>query len=238
MKSIPRHGIKTERGFTLLEMSMVLIAIALIVGATTIGTNLHRDAAYQKIATVFIRGWQLSYLSYFNTIGVVPGDTPATPTGMVNHAANSPLCGSNGSTGLRDVMYAAGVKMPVGRAEGFEDHDSYLDSNGNPQDVVVCFENVPWSVPGSSAGTYVVQQKNVMVISRLTPDLARMLDSMIDGVPDARFGDFRENVNAALTSTTSLEWSIDNRRNLNTGTDDNFDEAQVGYVTAYYLMNP
>lgn len=233
----PVNSISAEKGFTLLEMAMVLIAIALIIGATTIGTNLQRNAAYQKIATVFVRGWQLSYLEYFNKVGVVPGDTPAAPTGKVNAANNTLLCGSNGATGLRDVMYAAGVKMPIGRAEGFEDHYAYLDSNGNPMETYVCFENVPWSVPGATAGTYVVQQKNVMVIYRLTPDLARMLDSMIDGVTDARFGDFREMANAALTTTPSADWSIDNRYNF-AGANVNLDESQVGVVTAYYLMNP
>jgi prepilin-type N-terminal cleavage/methylation domain-containing protein len=236
MKSKHRFRTRADKGFTLLEMSMVLIAIALIIGATTIGTNLQRNATYQNLATDFVRGWQLSYLSYFNTIGVVPGDSTTTPTGKVN-AGSTTLCSSNGSTGLRDVMYAAGVKMPIGRAEGFEDHYGYLDSNGNPQDTDVCFQNVDWSVP-SGVGTYVTQKKNVMIISRLTPDLARMLDSMIDGVTDARFGDFRESTNASATTTTSLEWSIDNRRDLNTGTDSNLDEAQVGLVTAYYLMNP
>lgn len=237
MKSNIRRNTGNEKGFTLLEMSMVLIAIALIIGATTVGANLQRNAAYQKISTVFIRGWQLSYLSHFNTVGVVPGDTPSAPTGKVNAAFNSALCSSNGSTGLRDVMAAAGVKMPVGRAEGLEDHYGYLDSNGNPQDTDVCFQNVSWSVPGSTVGTYVVQQKNVMVISRLTPDLARMLDSVVDGVTDARFGDFREAANAALTSTASLEWSIDNRFNYSNA-NVNLDESQVGVVTAYYLMNP
>lgn len=233
MKSILRRNTKINKGFTLLEMSLVLIAIALIIGATTIGTNLQRNATYQQISTVFVRGWQLSYLAHFNTVGVVPGDTPATPTGKVNAAYDSPLCG----IALRNVMYAAGVKMPVGRAEGYEDHYGYLDSNGNPQDIEVCFRNVQWSVP-SGPGTYVVQQKNVMVISRLTPDLARLLDSAVDGVGDARFGDFRESANANSTSTTSLEWSKDNRNNMSTNANDNLDEAQVNVVTAYYLMNP
>ena len=88
-------------------------------------------------------------------------------------------------------MYAAGVRMPTGRAEGFESQFGFLDSNGNPQDLEVCFAYVKWLVPGATAGQYVVQQRNVMILRRMTPDLARMIDSVVDGQADAQFGSFR-----------------------------------------------
>ncbi|MHB0763050.1 type II secretion system protein [Stutzerimonas sp. NM35] len=227
------HTCSRQRGFTLLEMSIVLIIVALIVSALTLGSDLQRNTVYQHLASSFVRGWQLSYLSHADRVGVAPGDSQTTPTGKVNAADDSELCG----IALRNAMYAAGVTMPQGRAEGFETHYGYLDSNGNPQDVSACFANVAWSVPGSSAGVYVVQRKNVLILRGLTPDLARMLDNLVDGNADARFGSFREAGQAALTSAASIEWSLDSSVAYGETSATNLDESQVVTLTAYYLMD-
>lgn len=220
------------KGFTLIELSVALLVIALIVGAVAAGGDLQRNASYQRVSSSFVRGWHLAFISHKEKTGVVPGDTASAPTGKVN-ASTSELCGLN----LRNVMYAAGVRMPGGRAEGKETEYAYLDSNGNPQAVEVCMQYVPWSVPGSTAGAYVVQNRNVLVMKRLTPDLARLIDSTLDGQADARFGSVREDSQAALTTATSSEWSKDNRESY-AGGSTNRDESQVAVVTAYYLLDP
>jgi len=222
-----------QRGFTLLEMSVVLIIVALIVSALTLGSDLQRNTVYQHLASSFVRGWQLSYLSHVDRVGVAPGDSQTTPTGKVNAANDSELC----STNLRNAMYAAGVTMPQGRAEGFETHYGYLDSNGNPQNVSACFANVAWSVPGSSAGIYVVQRKNVLILRGLTPDLARMLDNLVDGNADARFGSFREKEQADVITAASGTWSLDSGVAYGGTSATNLDESQVATLTAYYLMD-
>ncbi|MCA1789703.1 MAG: prepilin-type N-terminal cleavage/methylation domain-containing protein, partial [Thioalkalivibrio sp.] len=84
---------------------------------------------------------------------------------------------------LRDLMLRAGVSMPPGRGEGFEDRYVYEDSNGNAAEVQVCYQ---WNPPGTSSGS-----GNVMVVRGLTPDLARFMDQLIDGKADAREGAFR-----------------------------------------------
>jgi prepilin-type N-terminal cleavage/methylation domain-containing protein len=219
-----------QAGFSMVELSLVLVVIAIIIGAVTMGADLQRNATYQKISTGFVRGWQLSYLSHTEKINVVPGDSQTSPTGFVNQNDGSELC----ETGLRNAMYAAGVEMPTGRGEGRETHFGYLDSNGNPQDVEVCFKAIAWSVPGATAGTYVTQTKNVMIIKRVTPDLARMIDGMIDGVPDAQFGKIRQL--PLVTTATSKEWDRNNTYAYGGGAT-NLDESQVDVVTVYYLLN-
>lgn len=222
-----------QTGFTLLELSIALLIIALLIGALSVGSDLQRNANYQRLATSFVRGWQLSFLTFTDKVGVVPGDSQITPTGKINGANDSELC----ELDLRNAMYAAGVNMPQGRAEGFETHYGYLDSNGNPQDLSVCLKNVAWSVPGSSANQYVVQRKNVLILRGLTPDLARMIDALVDGNPDARFGRFREEALVASTVSTGAEWSRDNRYDF-AGANTNLDESQVITLTAFYLMDP
>lgn len=224
---------RQSRGFTLIELSIALLVVALIVGAVAAGGDLQRNAFYQRISSSFVRGWHLAFISHKEKTGVVPGDVAAAPTGKVYSGAGE-LCGLT----LRNVMYAAGVRMPGGRAEGRETEYAYLDSNGNPQAVEVCMQYVPWSVPGSSAGTYVVQNRNVLVLKRLTPDLARLIDSTLDGQADARFGSVREDSQAALATTAPSEWSKDSRYAYGATTATNRDESQVAVVTAYYLLDP
>ncbi|VAW47370.1 hypothetical protein MNBD_GAMMA03-1091 [hydrothermal vent metagenome] len=60
-----------------------------------------------------------------------------------------------------------GIRMPPGRAEGSEDRYVYLDSNGNPQQIDICFDNIPWPVDGLTARTHMLREKNVIVIYRM-----------------------------------------------------------------------
>ncbi len=144
---------------------------------------------------------------------------------------------------LRVLMSRAGIRMPPGRAEGLEDRYVYLDSNGNPQEIQVCFQ---WNVPladGAAANAVGEGSGNVMVITGLTPDLARSLDQMIDGKPDEREGRFRrEGVlnnagGGAGPNSPGQEWQASNRDQIGTANNRAFDEDQIAIVTAIYKMN-
>ncbi|BCN94302.1 prepilin-type N-terminal cleavage/methylation domain-containing protein [Thiomicrorhabdus immobilis] len=237
MKSFKNRNIASQvkqLGFTLVEMSVVLVVIGLIVGAVSIGSDLQRNAVYQQISSNFMQSWSQAYQNYFNKTGIVIGDSASAPTLKVDGANATP--GEICTTSLQGFMDAAGIRMPAGRSEGNEDKFVYLDSNGNPQETTVCFQNVNWSLPGATSG-YVVRKRNVMVLKSLTPDLARFLDSQVDGKVDARFGLFRESTLASNTGTASTDWSIDNRRAYGTTSNTNQDESQVAVVTAYFMMN-
>ena len=178
--------------------------------------------------------------------------------GPVSLIQESSINGAGGnartqSGDLHAYFDVEGIEMPPGRAEGREDRYVYLDTNGNPMEIQICFQ---WNRPDtpSNAG-------NVMVIKGLTPDLARMLDQMIDGKADAREGLFREqdilNTGQLTTATfvgddvTTLgignaatapgdpgrEWGAVNRQEFTSATDQNFDEDQVATITAHYKMN-
>jgi prepilin-type N-terminal cleavage/methylation domain-containing protein len=236
-----------QAGFSLLELSVVLVIIGLIVGAVTIGKDVQRNATYQRIASDFVQGWAVAYDNFYSGTGRPPGDSPTVPTGIVNGGLAAPrpeLCGDN----LMNAMLAAGVALPTGRAEGAADRYVYLDSNGNPQEVSVCFTNVQWSESGASVGTYVSRPRNVMVLRGLTPALATLLDSSLDTHVDATFGNFRERVlndarsNNITANHPGLPWSMDDRWALGAGgvavnqTAAPRDESQVALVDAYLKM--
>lgn len=230
--NIPSRHIR-QTGFTLVEMSVVLVVIALIVGAVTIGRDVYRSAVTERISSEFIQGWLLAYDNYVAGVGTVPGDNFAAPTGRVNGAVNSALCG----TDLRTAMLARGIGMPNGRAVGFESNYVYLDSHGLPQNLEVCFINANWSEPGAIPDSYVVRQRNLMRLSGLTPEMANSLDSRIDGRIDARFGRVREVGRADDVGLVPERWNAEGDRQAIGGAVSNNDTTQVVRLNGYVRMN-
>jgi prepilin-type N-terminal cleavage/methylation domain-containing protein len=260
-----------QGGFTLVELAIVLAVIGLIIGAVAIGKDVQRNAEYTKVKNKFIDQWEQAYNQYYQRTGVVVGDSQIAPRIMVNGAAyvatgTNPISGGDmtaaalpppvcahapesdavvrnstnafvaGTNDLRLYMTRAGIRMPPGRAEGQEDLYIYTDTNGAPPDIQVCFQ---WNRPSTPEGA-----GNVMVIAGLTPDLARMLDQMIDGKPDAQEGRLRlQGIANGTPNGPGVEWSANNTYGRGattttaTGAGQTRDEEQVITLTAIYKMN-
>lgn len=217
------------RGFTIVEMSVVLVVIALLVGAVTVGRDVYRSAAAERLSNDFVQGWILAYDRYATGRGTVPGDDFDAPSGQVNNGLENFLCGN----ALMNAMLAAGVELPGGRGEGSADRYVHQDGRGIPHELSVCFGSVQWSEPGTSVGAYAARPRNVMRLQGLTPALAALLDSKIDGRVDARHGRFREVGPHAATTALGQPWSRNEIEDFNGGT--NVD-GQTSEVTAYLRM--
>lgn len=221
-----------SRGFSLMELAVVLVVIGLILGAVTLGRDVQRNAQYHGILSDFVQGWAIAYDSYYTGNNHPPGDDPSAPTARVNGTSGSELCG----TDLLNAFLAAGVPLPQGRAEGVADRYVYLDSNGLPHELSVCFVNTDWHEPGASVGNYVIRQRNLMLLKGVTPSLARFIDSSIDGRADASFGRIRELSRNAQTSPVSAEWSLDDRVAYGQTTATARDESQQAELELYFRM--
>lgn len=227
---------RRQGGFTILEMSVVLVVIALIIGAVSIGRDVYRSAVAERISTEFVQAWIIAYDRYVAQVGTVPGDDLANPTGRIN-GDGSELCDTASAQELRDEMLEHGIALPAGRAEGMESRYAYQDANGLPQEVRVCFLTLlDWAEP-ASGGSYTGRPRNVMRLEGLTAELARQLDNRIDGRVDARFGRLREDDRYDETA------SIGSPPAANPWTLDDLDtrggrlEGQVETMTGYLKMN-
>ncbi|MFZ3120795.1 MAG: prepilin-type N-terminal cleavage/methylation domain-containing protein [Variovorax sp.] len=257
---------RAMRGFTMVEMAVVLVVIGVILGAIMIGRDGQRNAEYLRIRQTFVNQWAVAYNSYVQRTGVPIGDNAQAPRLMVNGRNFSGTGGGNlaGVTppaaicegerapgmardrqegvSLRTLILQAGIELPQGRGVGMEDRYVYLDSNGNPQELQVCFQ---WNPPGTTSGT-----GNVMVITGLTPDLAQSLASAIKGNADASSGSFRQESVATGAGGASLAWTADNTQAFGSGaapasgsgasegqTTASNREAQVQTVVAHFKMN-
>ena len=142
---------------------------------------------------------------------------------------------------MHDLFDRIGVRMPAGRAEGYEDRYIYNDSNGNAVELQVCFQ---WNPAATVSGA-----GNVMVLRGLTPDLARKLDQLIDGKADALEGRFRQqdarfNLVEGSANEPGYEWVGNNTYALGQaasptarGTGARRDEDRVVLLTAHWVMD-
>ncbi|MFA5489001.1 MAG: prepilin-type N-terminal cleavage/methylation domain-containing protein [Candidimonas sp.] len=227
-----------HRGFTLVELSVALVVIALIVSAVLSGRDLLRSAGNTRMIAEFVQGWMLAYDTHVATVGRVPGDSPTNPSGKVGNA-DTPLCNSPSPSSypLNNAFLAHGIQLPHGRAHGSEDRYVYQDSRGLPHELRVCFQNVPWSEAGASQGVHVSRRRNVMVLSGVTPELAMTLDKQVDGRVDARFGRVREDQQSNLLTGLSANWSRDERSSFGGTPDAGTDESQSAEMTVYIQMS-
>jgi len=249
---------QSQQGFTLVEMAVVLVIIGVILSAVMIGRDVQRNSEYVKIRQTFINQWAVAYNAYWQRTGGPVGDNMAAPRLMVNgtnyavvggvisggdmtsvtepaaicHGAIGPGNGARaaeGSVDLRTLMLQAGVELPQGRGQGFEDRYVYNDSNGNPQEIQVCFQ---WNKPGTASGS-----GNVMVLTGLTPDLARALSVGIKGTADANSGSFRQVGVVNGAGGAAANWTATNQFAQGGTAAVAGREVQVATLAAHFKMN-
>ena len=204
-------------GFTLVEMTVVLVVIGLVLGAVTIGKDVQRNADYLKIKQ-FVDRWAQAYDQYFDRVGVVVGDDPAYPARVVNflgiedgglsqllrgsfdpqdlealdQSAIPALCGLLPNEGPAD-------EPPANRALRNHFIDAGIDlppgRRVGHEDKYLYLDSRGTPQQLTVCFQWLLPADygvgNSMILRGLTPDLARMLDAAIDGRAEGTAGRFR-----------------------------------------------
>ena len=199
-----------NRGFTLVEMAVVLIIIGVIIGAIIKGKSLVRGAEQKKIYTKFINEWRVNYLNFYDRTGKVLGDTwdasLATPAagqdGQADTAAGA--AGAPTNDGRDDLfdgpaagsaymgLTSLGLEAPTTNTSNNWQY-KYVDSDGNAHFMDIAFV---WDG---------VNNYNYMMINNVPAELAIALDTMIDGSANGATGDFVYGAGAAWPTTATTE---------------------------------
>lgn len=135
---------KKLEGFSLIEVSMVLLIVGIIAGAMLKGKDLI-DAAQIKSVASDIQNLQIAYANYVNSYGSIPGDDNLAKSrfGDVENGDGDGKISSDDAKKIFSHLYAAGFiesknfKTPKigGTYEVISDENSFklkISNNGNP----------------------------------------------------------------------------------------------------------
>ncbi|MCP4746475.1 MAG: prepilin-type N-terminal cleavage/methylation domain-containing protein [Desulfobacteraceae bacterium] len=192
MKGKFKNRFKTignDKGFTLVEMAIVLVIIGIIIGAVAKGGDLVRSAEQKRIYTKFLSEWRLGYLAFYDRTGRILGDTYDDVDGGTGQDGQADT--AKGAEGAptddgRTALGTSGVTDFLGLSDVGLDTPStntskawqykYVNSSGEANLLNIAFE---WS------GTY-----NYMMIDNIPNELGMAIDTMIDGEADGTSGNF------------------------------------------------
>ncbi len=193
-----------SKGFTLIEIAIVLILIGIIIGAVIKGKDLIRSGEQKKIYTKYINAWRMSYASFYDRTGKRLGDF-RNSAGLgqdgqcdTNHDGTEAvtvtergylITGDPGATPAYRGLDDLGLEPPVTNVSGIPYQYTYTDTDGAAHIMEISFRNDP-------TGNY-----NYMEIIRMPVELCMALDTMIDGEADGTQGDFRGDSNTGTAWT-------------------------------------
>ncbi len=177
--------IHNERGFTLVEMAIVLVIIGLILAAVVKGKDVINSAKQKKFYTTFVKQWELTVASYYDRTGKVLGD--GTANGGRSATANGYFDNVNGAvsghvTAINNALKAVGLSQPVSNVTSNMQY-TYTGTYAGSQTITMYLYYLHSHTEG--------RRKNTLYFINLPTDLAIAMDTMIDGETGANAGSWR-----------------------------------------------
>jgi len=202
-----RASLRNERGFTLIELSIVLVIVGLILGAVIKGKDVLNSAKQKKFYTNAIKTWELAIASYYDRTGNLLGDGSENGGTTVNK--NGQFDGISGANfnntdGVDAKLKAVGLEVPTSNTD--ESGQFTYTGNYSGSRTITLYLSYRGSTDGS---------RNAIFLSNLPTDLAIALDTIIDGEADASKGNFRRDPDttgawpdASATQVVNADYTI------------------------------
>ena len=202
-------NLSNRKGFSLVEMAVVLVIIGLIIGAVMKGQDLITNARAKQVTTA-VNTWKALAFAYMDRNGRLPGDYGRD--GLIGDQGilSTPALAFSeySSTGTGNASVGSAIK---------ELKATMTNAPSNPIVVgSVKFYTYFGNVPGKPSGS-VSSRRNVMIICKdenctdtFTADeleIIKAVDTAIDGSANAAQGSFRANTGALDTIVpVKTEW--------------------------------
>ncbi|MBW1674164.1 MAG: prepilin-type N-terminal cleavage/methylation domain-containing protein [Deltaproteobacteria bacterium] len=177
-----------NKGFTLIEMAIVLIIIGIIIGAVVKGKDLVRSAEQKRLYSKFVSSWELAYNAYYDRTGRILGDTATDD----NSGARDGHCSDPSEANLNGQLSRVGLEYPGAGPTGSIISRTYNDSQGRPNTITITFR-------------YDGAQGNFIRMDVVPNELGMAWDRIIDGEMDGSAGDFLYIPNTA-DMVTAIDW--------------------------------
>lgn len=199
-------SLRNERGFTLIELSIVLVIVGLILGAVIKGKDVMNSAKQKKFYTNAIKTWELAISSYYDRTGNLLDD--GTDNGGTG-TKNGQFDGTSGanfdvSGGVDERLKAVGLEVPTSNTD--ESGQFTYTGNYSGSRTITLYLSYRGSTDGS---------RNTIFLTNLPTDLAIALDTIVDGEADASRGSFRRDPDttaawpdASATQVVNAEYTI------------------------------
>ncbi len=178
-------GKLNEKGFTLIEIAIVLVIIGLIIGAAVKGKDLIQSGKQKKFYTTTLKSWELAIINYYDRTGLVLGD--GTANGGTNASTDGRFDNVTGNTfgaanGIDAKLKAVGLTVPESNTSN-SGETTYKGQFSGSRTVRLALYYLYSHTDARSS--------NAIYITQLPTDLAIALDTMVDGQIDPRAGTFR-----------------------------------------------
>lgn len=167
---------RDNRGFTLIEMAIVLIIIGVIIGAIVKGKDVIKSAEQKRLYSTFAREWQVVYNNYYDRTGWILGDddnnnnsnrdgragdanlaSEANLVAQLNAVGlNPPATGSTGATNVRTYTDGQGrqytMTLQMAYDANFGNFIQVNSANGIPMDLGMAWDRIVDGIRGGTTG--------------------------------------------------------------------------------------
>ncbi len=184
-----KQPVHNQKGFTLIEIAIVLIIIGLILGATVKGGDLIQSAKQKKFYNAFVKQWEVAVLNYYDRSGGVLGDGTANGgTLTTTNGAFDNITAANIGT-VETRLQAIGLEIPTTNTSSSAQYSfKGRESGTRTINLNLYYLNATSGGGGGSGGNVA---SNCLYFTTMPTDLAIALDTIIDGVADGQNGKFR-----------------------------------------------